>query len=138
MFEIPETTSKTPFLQETLGDSKMRSKWRTKQNIDFSYLMIYAQARGRYYCQMEDDVIAKPGKEDQVLFKLSPKVLNLYWYIDIVPLRPSSVCLFVSVALLFCFIHSHPFFSWPCPFHPRPGCLPNPPQTPHFICLVIV
>ena len=39
----------------------MRSKWRTKQNIDFSYLMMYAQSRGRYYCQMEDDVIAKPG-----------------------------------------------------------------------------
>merc|ERR1712168_464983 len=48
-------------LKETLGDSKMRAKWRTKQNIDFSYLMIYAQARGRYYCQMEDDVIAIPG-----------------------------------------------------------------------------
>lgn len=48
-------------VKETLGDSKMRTKWRTKQNVDFSYLMMYAQSRGRYYCQMEDDVIAKPG-----------------------------------------------------------------------------
>jgi len=48
-------------IKETLGDSKIRCKWRRKQNLDFSYLMMYAQSRGRYYCQMEDDVIAKPG-----------------------------------------------------------------------------
>jgi len=50
-------------IKETLGDSKIRCKWRRKQNLDFSYLMMYAQSRGRYYCQMEDDVIAKPGNQ---------------------------------------------------------------------------
>jgi len=48
-------------IKESLGDSKLRSKWRTKQNVDFSYLMMYAQTRGHFYCQLEDDVQSKPG-----------------------------------------------------------------------------
>ena len=28
------------------------SRWRTKQNLDFSYLMMYAQSRGKYYVQV--------------------------------------------------------------------------------------
>ncbi|XP_074530119.1 alpha-1,3-mannosyl-glycoprotein 4-beta-N-acetylglucosaminyltransferase A isoform X2 [Halichoeres trimaculatus] len=46
-------------LKETFGDSKDRVKWRTKQNLDFSFLMLYAQDKGTYYVQLEDDVIAK-------------------------------------------------------------------------------
>lgn len=46
-------------LKETLGDSKDRVRWRTKQNLDFSFLMLYAQDKGTYYVQLEDDVIAK-------------------------------------------------------------------------------
>lgn len=42
-------------------DSTARVKWRTKQNYDFSYLMTYAQKRGKYYLQIEDDVISKSG-----------------------------------------------------------------------------
>ncbi|KAM6924025.1 alpha-1,3-mannosyl-glycoprotein 4-beta-N-acetylglucosaminyltransferase A-like [Xenentodon cancila] len=48
-------------LRETFGDSKDRVKWRTKQNLDFSFLMLYAQDKGTYYVQLEDDVIAKDG-----------------------------------------------------------------------------
>ncbi|XP_035506631.2 alpha-1,3-mannosyl-glycoprotein 4-beta-N-acetylglucosaminyltransferase B isoform X3 [Scophthalmus maximus] len=48
-------------LTETFGDSKDRVKWRTKQNLDFSFLMQYAQDRGTYYVQLEDDVVAKAG-----------------------------------------------------------------------------
>uniref|UniRef100_A0A3P8S1R8 Alpha-1,3-mannosyl-glycoprotein 4-beta-N-acetylglucosaminyltransferase B n=1 Tax=Amphiprion percula TaxID=161767 RepID=A0A3P8S1R8_AMPPE len=48
-------------LTETFGDSKDRVKWRTKQNLDFSFLMLYAQDRGNYYVQLEDDVVAKAG-----------------------------------------------------------------------------
>ncbi|ESO90700.1 hypothetical protein LOTGIDRAFT_123029, partial [Lottia gigantea] len=48
-------------VQETFGDSKQRVKWRTKQNLDFSFLMLYAKNRGIYYVQLEDDVISKPG-----------------------------------------------------------------------------
>ncbi|KAM4622045.1 alpha-1,3-mannosyl-glycoprotein 4-beta-N-acetylglucosaminyltransferase B [Polymixia lowei] len=46
-------------LRETFGDSKDRVKWRTKQNLDFSFLMLYAQDKGTYYVQLEDDIVAK-------------------------------------------------------------------------------
>ncbi|KAK2849559.1 hypothetical protein Q5P01_009393 [Channa striata] len=46
-------------LKETFGDSKDRVKWRTKQNLDYSFLMLYAQDRGTFYVQLEDDVVAK-------------------------------------------------------------------------------
>ncbi|KAJ8297585.1 hypothetical protein KUTeg_024116 [Tegillarca granosa] len=41
--------------------SGLGSIWRTKQNLDFSFLMLYARNRGAYYVQLEDDVISKPG-----------------------------------------------------------------------------
>lgn len=48
-------------LKQTFGDTKERVRWRTKQNLDFTFLMLYARTRGFYYVQLEDDVIAKPG-----------------------------------------------------------------------------
>ncbi|CAL8116080.1 unnamed protein product [Orchesella dallaii] len=48
-------------LKATLGDSEERTKWRTKQNLDYAYLMMYAQNRGTYYVQLEDDVLSKKG-----------------------------------------------------------------------------
>lgn len=48
-------------LKLTFGDTKERVRWRTKQNLDFTFLMLYARTRGFYYVQLEDDVIAKPG-----------------------------------------------------------------------------
>lgn len=48
-------------LRETFGDSKERVKWRTKQNLDYSFLMMYAGSRGVYYVQLEDDIVAKPN-----------------------------------------------------------------------------
>ncbi|XP_063314524.1 alpha-1,3-mannosyl-glycoprotein 4-beta-N-acetylglucosaminyltransferase-like protein MGAT4D isoform X2 [Pelobates fuscus] len=47
-------------IKETFGDSKERVRWRTKQNLDYSFLMLYAQPKGVYYLQLEDDIIAKP------------------------------------------------------------------------------
>ncbi|KAM4807703.1 alpha-1,3-mannosyl-glycoprotein 4-beta-N-acetylglucosaminyltransferase-like protein MGAT4D [Rhinophrynus dorsalis] len=47
-------------VSETFGDSKERVRWRTKQNLDYSFLMLYAQPKGTYYLQLEDDVVAKP------------------------------------------------------------------------------
>lgn len=44
----------------TLGDSVERTKWRTKQNLDFAYLMMYCQSKGTFYVQLEDDIVAKP------------------------------------------------------------------------------
>ncbi|XP_051276808.1 alpha-1,3-mannosyl-glycoprotein 4-beta-N-acetylglucosaminyltransferase B-like isoform X1 [Dicentrarchus labrax] len=56
-YYYPDFTS----LRETFGDSKDRVKWRTKQNLDFSFLMLYAQDKGTYYVQLEDDIVAKAG-----------------------------------------------------------------------------
>ncbi|XP_014681773.1 PREDICTED: alpha-1,3-mannosyl-glycoprotein 4-beta-N-acetylglucosaminyltransferase A-like isoform X1 [Priapulus caudatus] len=47
-------------LKPTLGDQSERFRWRTKQNLDFAYLMMYSQSRGTYYLQVEDDIVAKP------------------------------------------------------------------------------
>ncbi|GAB6031752.1 hypothetical protein CHUAL_010165 [Chamberlinius hualienensis] len=48
-------------LRRTLGDSMDRIKWRTKQNLDFAFLMMYAQAKGTFYVQLEDDILTKSG-----------------------------------------------------------------------------
>ncbi|KAL5013048.1 hypothetical protein ScPMuIL_011599 [Solemya velum] len=48
-------------LKISFGDTKDRVRWRTKQNLDYSFLMLYAQSRGVYYVQLEDDVVVKPG-----------------------------------------------------------------------------
>uniref|UniRef100_G1KAS2 MGAT4 family member D n=2 Tax=Anolis carolinensis TaxID=28377 RepID=G1KAS2_ANOCA len=47
-------------LKQTFGDSKERVRWRTKQILDYSFLMLYAQPKGKFYLQLEDDVEAKP------------------------------------------------------------------------------
>ncbi|XP_061482882.1 alpha-1,3-mannosyl-glycoprotein 4-beta-N-acetylglucosaminyltransferase A isoform X4 [Rhineura floridana] len=46
-------------LKETFGDSKERVRWRTKQNLDYCFLMMYAQKKGVYYLQLEDDIVVK-------------------------------------------------------------------------------
>ncbi|KFO25166.1 Alpha-1,3-mannosyl-glycoprotein 4-beta-N-acetylglucosaminyltransferase A [Fukomys damarensis] len=46
-------------LKETFGDSQERVRWRTKQNLDYCFLMMYAQEKGVYYIQLEDDIIVK-------------------------------------------------------------------------------
>ncbi|XP_069781419.1 alpha-1,3-mannosyl-glycoprotein 4-beta-N-acetylglucosaminyltransferase B-like isoform X2 [Narcine bancroftii] len=48
-------------LKQTFGDSQTRVKWRTKQNLDYSFLMMYAQVKGAFYLQLEDDIIATPN-----------------------------------------------------------------------------
>ncbi|XP_063166795.1 alpha-1,3-mannosyl-glycoprotein 4-beta-N-acetylglucosaminyltransferase-like protein MGAT4D [Candoia aspera] len=47
-------------LKETFEDSKDRVRWRTKQNLDYSFLMMYAQQKGTFYLQLEDDIVANP------------------------------------------------------------------------------
>lgn len=47
-------------LRITLGDSPERVRWRSKQNLDFAFLMSYSQPKGTFYVQLEDDILAKP------------------------------------------------------------------------------
>lgn len=48
-------------LRQTLNDSVERVKWRSKQNLDFAYLMAYTQPKGAFYVQLEDDILTKKG-----------------------------------------------------------------------------
>ncbi|XP_076262886.1 alpha-1,3-mannosyl-glycoprotein 4-beta-N-acetylglucosaminyltransferase a [Rhynchophorus ferrugineus] len=47
-------------LRITLGDSRERVRWRSKQNLDFAFLMSYCQSKGTFYVQLEDDILAVP------------------------------------------------------------------------------
>ncbi|XP_066488563.1 alpha-1,3-mannosyl-glycoprotein 4-beta-N-acetylglucosaminyltransferase-like protein MGAT4D [Tiliqua scincoides] len=53
-------------LKETLGDSADRVKWRSKQILDYTFLMLYAQPKGTFYLQLEDDIIAKPSYTEDI------------------------------------------------------------------------
>ncbi|XP_014681774.1 PREDICTED: alpha-1,3-mannosyl-glycoprotein 4-beta-N-acetylglucosaminyltransferase B-like isoform X2 [Priapulus caudatus] len=61
-----QTTLIIVFIAESSRDyieaqaKEITSRWRTKQNLDFAYLMMYSQSRGTYYLQVEDDIVAKP------------------------------------------------------------------------------
>lgn len=46
-------------LRITLNDPLERVKWRSKQNLDFAYLMAYAHSKGTFYVQLEDDILTK-------------------------------------------------------------------------------
>jgi hypothetical protein len=48
----------------TFNDSAERMYWRTKQNLDFAYMMIYARLahpNSNFYIQLEDDILATKG-----------------------------------------------------------------------------
>lgn len=47
-------------LRITLGDTAERVRWRSKQNLDFAFLMSYSQPKGTFYVQLEDDILARP------------------------------------------------------------------------------
>ncbi|XP_060521150.1 alpha-1,3-mannosyl-glycoprotein 4-beta-N-acetylglucosaminyltransferase B isoform X2 [Cylas formicarius] len=46
-------------LRITLGDPPERVRWRSKQNLDYAFLMAYSQPKGTFYVQLEDDILAK-------------------------------------------------------------------------------
>ncbi|KAL7043061.1 hypothetical protein ACKWTF_001377 [Chironomus riparius] len=48
-------------LRVTLNDPIERVKWRSKQNLDFAFLMAYSQIKGTFYVQLEDDILSKRG-----------------------------------------------------------------------------
>lgn len=45
-------------LKQTFGDDVERVHWRSKQNLDYAFLMMYAKQRSSsYYVQLEDDIL---------------------------------------------------------------------------------
>ncbi|XP_062579186.1 alpha-1,6-mannosyl-glycoprotein 4-beta-N-acetylglucosaminyltransferase-like [Saccostrea cucullata] len=49
------------YLERKYNDSMTRVAWRSKQNLDYSYLMTYSRNMSQYYLQLEDDVITTTG-----------------------------------------------------------------------------
>jgi alpha-1,3-mannosylglycoprotein beta-1,4-N-acetylglucosaminyltransferase C len=47
-------------IKRTKYDSVERVKWRSKQNVDFAFLMMYCEKLNKYYIQLEDDVLVAP------------------------------------------------------------------------------
>lgn len=48
-------------LKQKYGDSPSRIKWRSKQNVDFSFLMFYCSSISKYYLHLEDDIMPSPS-----------------------------------------------------------------------------
>ena len=48
-------------LPRTFGDSSDRVFWRSKQVMDYVFLMRYCENLSRYYLQLEDDVFTEPN-----------------------------------------------------------------------------
>lgn len=45
-------------LKRNFGDSESRVKWRSKQCLDYAFLLSYCTGLGHYYLQLEDDVMS--------------------------------------------------------------------------------
>jgi alpha-1,3-mannosylglycoprotein beta-1,4-N-acetylglucosaminyltransferase A/B len=82
---VSPPSSYYPDFNETvasLGDTVERTKWRTKQNLDFAYLMMYCQPRATYYVQLEDDVLSKPNFPSKMLsYALKQTTTKPDWFL---------------------------------------------------------
>ncbi|XP_030571200.1 alpha-1,3-mannosyl-glycoprotein 4-beta-N-acetylglucosaminyltransferase A [Drosophila novamexicana] len=63
----------------TLHDDPNRVRWRTKQVLDYMYLMTYASSRGSYYLQLEDDIEPTVGYLDYII---QLKALHTHFRLD--------------------------------------------------------
>ncbi|XP_062568280.1 alpha-1,3-mannosyl-glycoprotein 4-beta-N-acetylglucosaminyltransferase C-like [Saccostrea cucullata] len=67
IIETPEDLyAQLTHLKRTFNDSETRVRWRSKQNLDYSFLMQYCANRSQYYLQLEDDVITVPKFVDKI------------------------------------------------------------------------
>ena len=92
----------------TLGDPEDRVKWRSKQNLDFAFLMWYASQKGDYYVQLEDDIIAVGDYAEHIDHHVD-KVEDGVWFLIHFSslgfigklMRSNDLVSFVSYLLLF-------------------------------------
>lgn len=61
------------------GDSPKRQWWRTKQNLDYTFLMWYAANLSDYYMQLEDDVQPVPHFILSVRSYIRRSLLGKHW-----------------------------------------------------------
>ena len=48
-------------VKKKYGDSDERIKWRSKQNLDYAFLMCYSKALSQFFLHLEDDVVSSPS-----------------------------------------------------------------------------
>ncbi|XP_063401352.1 alpha-1,3-mannosyl-glycoprotein 4-beta-N-acetylglucosaminyltransferase C-like [Mytilus trossulus] len=53
-------------LEHTFNDSEERTKWRSKQNVDYAFLWLYSSDLSKFYMQIEDDVFTISGYLDAI------------------------------------------------------------------------
>lgn len=46
-----------PPIGSVIKDSEMRTKWRSKQNVDYAFIILYSKNISEYYLQLEDDLV---------------------------------------------------------------------------------
>lgn len=69
-------------LRDTLNDNHQRVVWRSKQNLDFAFLMSYAQSKGTFFVLLEDDVVAKKNFITAMKsFASENDIMNKNWFI---------------------------------------------------------
>ena len=54
-------------LKRNFGDSPDRVGWRSKQAVDYAFLLMYAQGISKYYLQLEDDVISASDYSGKIM-----------------------------------------------------------------------
>ncbi len=54
-------------LQQTLGDTAERIRWRSKQNLDFSLIFRHCVGKAPYYLHLDDDVLCAKDFDKKVL-----------------------------------------------------------------------
>lgn len=57
----PEYYPELNNIKEKYGDSSERRAWRSKENVDNSFVMCYCKDLGHYYIHLEDDVKSSPS-----------------------------------------------------------------------------
>ncbi|XP_028271906.1 alpha-1,3-mannosyl-glycoprotein 4-beta-N-acetylglucosaminyltransferase B-like [Parambassis ranga] len=111
-YYYPDFTS----LRETFGDTQDRVKWRTKQNLDFSFLMIYAQDKGAYYVQLEDDVVAKASYYSDMKIFVEQKASMDWFFLEFSQLgfigKMFRTCDLPMIAEFFLMFHRDKPIDW--------------------------
>ena len=76
-------------------------QWRSKQNLDYAFLMMYAQWRGTFYVQLEDDILTKPYFVATMRdFALEKNAAHEPWFvIDFCQLGTSSSHVFTNFVI---------------------------------------
>ena len=69
-------------ISKTLGDDEKRMFWRSKQTIDFAFLMQYCKSFSPYYLQLEDDVIATQDYDVYIRQYIKEKERTFWFNLD--------------------------------------------------------